>query len=167
MKTKRIVSLSVLLAMAIVLAYVESLIPALPIPGSKLGLANIITLVVLYLYSEKDALTISLLRIFVVGLIRGTIGFPTFWLSLGGGILALVMMIIFKRLKIFNKVSVSIMGSLGHALGQILVAMVVLSTPELAYYFPFIFMIAIPTGIFTGLVAIRLTNLFIDTLQVT
>ncbi len=157
MNTKRLITLSILLSMAIVLSIVESFIPSFTIPGAKLGLANIITIVVLNLYTEKDALLIVVLRIILVGLLRGTIGFPTFFLSLSGGFLAFLMMVTFKRLKVFSSISIGVMGSLGHSIGQIAAAIILLSTPQLVYYLPFIFLIAIPTGIFTGAVAQRFT----------
>ncbi len=157
MNTKRLITLSLFLSMAIVLSIVESFIPSFSIPGAKLGLANIMTLVVLNIYGERDAFLIVILRIVLVGLLRGiTIGF---FLSLSGGIFAFLLMVIFKRLKIFSIVSVSVMGSLGHSVGQIIAAIIILSTPQLVYYFPFIFLIAIPTGVFTGLVAKRFTEI--------
>jgi len=157
MNTKRLITLSILLSMAIVLSIIESLIPSFSIPGAKLGLANIITIVILNIYTEKDAFVVVMLRMILVGLLRGTIGSPIFFLSLSGGLLALLFMIIFKRLKVFSNISIGVMGSLGHSIGQIIAAIVFLSTPELVYYLPFIFLIAIPTGIFTGAVAQRFT----------
>ncbi len=159
MNTKRLVTLGLFLSMSIVLSIVESFIPSFSIPGAKLGLANIMTLVILNLYGEKDAFLIVILRIFLVGLLRGTIGAPAFFLSLSGGFFAYTLMVIFYRLKVFSVVGVSIMGSLGHSLGQILMAMLILSLPQLAYYFPLLFLIAIPTGIFTGLVALKFTDI--------
>ncbi len=159
MNTKRLVTLSLFLSMSIVLSIVESFIPSFAIPGAKLGLANIMTLVILNLYGEKDAFLIIILRIFLVGLLRGTIGAPAFYLSVSGGVLAYLLMILFNRFRVFSVVGVSVMGSLGHSLGQILMAMVILSLPELVYYFPFLFLIAIPTGVFTGLVAKRFTEI--------
>lgn len=159
MNTKRLVTLSLFLSMSIVLSIVESFIPSFAIPGAKLGLANIMTLVILNLYGEKDAFLIVILRIFLVGLLRGTLGAPGFYLSLSGGVLAYLLMILFNKFKVFSVVGVSVMGSLGHSLGQILMAMVILSLPELVFYFPFLFLIAIPTGVFTGLVAKRFTEI--------
>ncbi len=159
METKRLVTLGLFLAMSIVLSIIESFIPAISIPGAKLGLANIMTLVVLTLYGEKDAFLIVILRIFLVGLLRGTIGAPAFYLSLSGGLLAFVMMVIFNKIKMFSIISVSVMGSLGHSLGQIIMAIFLLSVPELVYYFPLLFLIAVPTGIFTGLVAKKFIEL--------
>ena len=76
--------------------------------------------------------------------------------------LAFTMMWTFKRLKVFNVVSVSVMGSLGHALGQIGMAMILLDTPELRYYFPFLFAVAIPTGIFVGMTGKVLSQRLIE-----
>ena len=153
MNTKRLVTLSIFLSISIVLSIVESFLPVIPIVGAKLGLANIMTLVILSLYGEKDAFVVVILRVLLVSILRGTIGNPGFFLSLGGGLAAYLMMVLFLRLKVFNIISVSVMGSLGHSVGQIGVAIIILSTNELVYYFPFLFAIAIPTGIFTGSVA--------------
>ena len=153
MNTKRIVTLSIFLSISIVLSIVESFLPVIPVVGAKLGLANIMTLVILSLYGERDAFVVVILRVILVGFLRGSLLNPGFFLSLGGGLSAYVMMVIFMRLKVFSITSVSVMGSLGHSVGQITVAVIILSTTELVYWFPFLFLIAIPTGLFTGSVA--------------
>ncbi len=153
MNTKRIVTLSIFLSISIVLSIVESFLPVIPIVGAKLGLANIMTLVILTLYGERDAFVVVILRVILVGLLRGSMLNPGFFLSLGGALSAYLMMVIFMRLKVFSITSVSVMGSLGHSVGQITVAVIILSTKELVYWFPFLFLIAIPTGLFTGSVA--------------
>lgn len=154
MNTRRLVTLAIFLTISIVLSLVEAfLIPPLSIPGAKLGLANVITLIILYLYGEKDAFTVLILRIFLVGLLSGSIFNYPFWLSLSGGMVAFTLMVIFKQLKIFNMISISVMGSLGHSLGQIVMAIILLDTTELAFYFPVLFLIAIPTGLFVGFVS--------------
>ncbi len=165
MNTKRIVALSIFLSISIVLSIVESFLPVIPIVGAKLGLANIMTLVILSLYGEKDAFLIVILRVILVGLLRGTLGNPGFFLSLGGGLAAYVMMVLFLKMKIFSIISVSVMGSLGHSVGQIAVAIVILSTKELVYYFPFLFLIAIPTGFFTGSVAKKFIEITKSSIQ--
>jgi len=102
-------TLAILLSMSIVVSIVEGmLIPLLSIsiPGAKLGLANVVTLVIMYHYSEKDAFTILILRIILVGLLRGTIFNYPFFLSLNGGLVAFGLMYLFKHLKAFNMVSV-------------------------------------------------------------
>jgi heptaprenyl diphosphate synthase len=153
MNTRKQTTLAILLSMSIVVSIVEaSLIPLLSIsvPGAKLGLANVVTIVIMYHYSEKDAFTILMLRIILVGVLRGTMFNYPFWLSLSGGLLAFGLMYLFKKLKVFNMVSVSIMGSIGHATGQILMAIILLDTAELGFYLPVLFLISLPTGLFVG-----------------
>ncbi len=166
MNTKRIVTLSIFLSISIVLSIIESFLPVIPIVGAKLGLANIMTLVILSLYGEKDAFVIVILRVILVGILRASLGNPAFFLSLGGGLTAYLMMVIFMRLKVFSIISVSVMGSLGHSVGQIVVAIIILSTNELVYYFPLLFLIAIPTGIFTGSVAKKFIQITKDSIQI-
>jgi heptaprenyl diphosphate synthase len=132
---------------------IEMALPSTQIPGVKLGLANIVTLIVMYTYGEKDAFTLVLIRILLVSLLIGSFLSPTFAMSLTGGMVAFSMMFIAKKTKLFSMVGVSVFGALGHATGQILAAIFFLQTPELIYYWPFIFVLSIPTGLFTGLVA--------------
>lgn len=165
MNTKRLTNLAIFLSVSIVLSYLESFIPSFSVPGAKLGLANIVTLVIMYMYGEKDAFTVLLLRIFLVALIRGSLFAYPFYLSLSGGMLAFALMFTFKRLKIFNLVSISVMGSLGHSLGQIIMVIILLDTKELAFYFPVIFMIAIPTGFFVGFTANKFIGIIKETFE--
>ena len=162
MKTKRITTLAIMLSISIVLSIVESTISvaiAIPIPGVKLGLANIVTLIIMYMYGERDAFTIVLLRIVLVGLLRGNIFSITFYLSFSGGMFAYIMMVIFKNLKVFSPVGVSIMGAFGHSVGQIVMAIFLLKTQELIYYFPLILVLSVITGVLTGLLAQRSLNI--------
>src|SRR5574344_1024195 len=105
MKTKDFTRLSLLLALSVVLNLIESVIPIFNgiIPGLKIGLANIVVLFVLYEYSFKDALYISILRVFLVGILRTGLFSISFYFSLGGAILSTIMMFIFKR---FTKLSI-------------------------------------------------------------
>jgi len=153
MSTRKMTTLAILLSMSIVVSIVEGmLVPLLSIsiPGAKLGLANVVTLVIMYHYSEKDAFTILILRIILVGLLRGTIFNYPFFLSLNGGLVAFGLMYLFKHLKAFNMVSVSIMGSIGHATGQIVTAIFLFATAGIGFYLPILFLISIPTGLFVG-----------------
>lgn len=159
MNTKRLVTLSILLSMSITLNLVEIFfLPPTQIPGVKFGLANIVTLIILYTYGEKDAFTLVILRIFLVALIRGTLFAPTLGLSLFGGIVAYIVMVVIKNMKIFSPISVSVMGSLGHSVGQIAFAIFLLNTANLIYYLPFIIALSIPAGLFTGVVASNFIN---------
>ena len=156
MKTKRLTLLSIMLSISIVLSIVESMIP-LPIvvPGVKIGLANVVTIIIMYLYGDRDAFLILILRIVLVGLLRGSIFNVTFYLSLSGGLAAYAMMYLFKHLKRFNIISISIMGAVGHSIGQIAMAIIIIERKELILYFPYILAISIATGVLTGLVATR------------
>ena len=167
MQTKRLVLLSILLAVSVVLNIVERVaIGGLTgLPMVRLGLANIVILIVLYIYTVKDAFTLLILRIFLVGLFTALFS-PTFWLSLGGGLLAFLLMVIFKKLRVFTVISVSVMGSFGHAVGQILTAIFLLSTQELIAYLPVLIALSIPTGIFTGLISKRLITILENNIAV-
>lgn len=154
MKVQKMALLAVLTAGAIVLGILESFIPSIGIPGVKLGLANILILITLYELGILDALLVDLLRVFMVGLLRGTILSMGFLMSLTGAILSLGIMIIFYILiKKFSIIGVSVIGALFHVFGQILVAMLFLGTPYIVLYLPIISISAIITGIFVGVVA--------------
>lgn len=150
----------ILTAGAIVIGIIESFIPSIGIPGVKLGLANIVILITLYELGIIEALFVDLARVFIVGLLRGTIFTMGFFMSLTGAILSLGIMIIFYLLiKKFSIVGVSVIGAIFHVVGQILVAWLFLSTPYILYYLPVIAISAIVTGVGVGVVA----NLIIKT----
>jgi heptaprenyl diphosphate synthase len=162
MKLKKLIFIAIMISIAIVLSIIESMISVtlFIIPGVKLGLANIITLVILYIYGEKEAFVVSILRIFIVALIYSGLFQPASLMSLAGGIVAYITMILIKHLPKFSIVSVSIGGALMHMVGQILMAIVVLDTPTLIYYLPYMILISIPTGIFTGLIGKKMIDIF-------
>lgn len=146
--------LGVLTAAAIVIAILESFIPSVGIPGVKLGLANIVILVILYELGIVEAIIVNLLRVLVVGLVRGTFLSMGFLMSLSGAVLSLTIMIIFYLLvKKFSIIGVSVIGSIFHVSGQILIAMLYLGTAYIVLYLPIIAISAIITGVFVGIVA--------------
>jgi len=155
MRTKRLTLLAIMLSISIVLSIVESMLPVIPVPGVKLGLANVVTIIIMYKYGETDALTILILRIILVGLLRGNIFSVTFFLSLSGGMTAYLMMVLFKKLKVFSIIGVSIMGAFGHSVGQIVMAIFLIERTELIYYFPYILLLSVLTGVVTGILATR------------
>lgn len=156
----KIAILGVLTAAAIVIGIVESYIPSIGIPGVKLGLANIMILVTLYELGILEAVFVDLLRVVVVGLVRGTIFGMGFFMSLTGAVLSLGIMIVFYLLiKKFSIIGVSVIGALFHVFGQILVAMIYLGTSYVFYYLPVIALSAIVTGVLVGITA----NLIIRT----
>lgn len=154
MKVQKMALLGVLTAGAIVIAILESFIPSIGIPGVKLGLANIVILVILYELGILEAIVVNLLRVLVVGLLRGTFLSMGFLMSLTGAILSLGIMILFYLLiKKFSIVGVSVIGSIFHVAGQILIAMLFLGTAYIFLYLPVIALSAIITGIFVGIMA--------------
>lgn len=155
MRTKRLTTLAIMLAISIVLSIVESMLPVIPGPGVKLGLANVVTLLIMFIYGEKDAFMLLFLRIVLVGLLRGNIFSVTFFLSFSGGMVAYLMMFLFKRMNLFSMVGISIMGSFGHSVGQIAMAIFLIERTELVYYFPYVLILSVATGVITGLIANR------------
>lgn len=156
---KKIALLALLVSLAIVLSIVESFF-SLGIPGVKLGLANVVVLVVLYTFNFWYALGISLLRVFISSLLLGNIFQIGFFMSLSGGLLSLCAMFLMKTIfKKFSMVGVSVVGSIFHVAGQIIIAMIFMETYLILYYFPIIFVSAIITGILTGIIALNLTKL--------
>ena len=154
MKVQKIALLGVLLAATIVIAIAESFIPSFTIPGIKLGFANILILVTLYELGVKEAVFINLVRVLVVSLVRGTFLSMGFFMSLTGAILSLGVMILFCLLiKKFSIIGVSVIGSLFHVTGQILIAMIYMGSVYVVYYLPIIGLAAIITGILVGFIA--------------
>ena len=154
MKVQKMALLGVLTAGAIVIAILESFIPSIGIPGVKLGLANIVILVILYELGIIEAIIVNLLRVIVVGLVRGTFLGMGFFMSLTGAVLSLGIMILFYLLiKKFSIIGVSVIGSVFHVTGQILIAMLYLGTTYIVLYLPIIAISAIITGVFVGIIA--------------
>ena len=154
MKVQKMALLGVLTAGAIVIAILESFIPSIGIPGVKLGLANIVILVILYELGIVEAIIVNLLRVIVVGLVRGAFLGMGFLMSLTGAVLSLGIMILFYLLiKKFSIIGVSVIGSIFHVTGQILIAMLYLGTAYIVLYLPVIAISAIITGVFVGIIA--------------
>ena len=159
MKVQKMALLGVLTAAAIVIAILESFIPSVGIPGVKMGLANIVILIILYELGIWEAATVNLLRVLVVSLVRGTFLSMGFLMSLTGCIFSLGIMILFYLLiKKFSIIGVSVIGSLFHVTGQIIIAMFFLGTAYIFLYLPVIALSAIITGVFVGIVAKLIIN---------
>ena len=153
MKVQKMALLGILTAAAIVIAILESFIPSIGIPGVKLGLANIVILIILYELGVVEAVIVNVLRVIVVGLVRGTFLSMGFLMSLTGCALSLGIMIVFYVLiKKFSIIGVSVIGSVFHVTGQILIAMIFLGTAYIVLYLPIIAISAIITGVFVGIV---------------
>ena len=150
-RTQKLALLGLFTAIAMVLAWVEVLLPPLftAVPGIKLGLPNIVIIFVLYRMGVKEAAAVSLVRMVAVALLFGN---PmTFAYSLAGGALSLAAMAILRRLDFFSIIGVSVAGGVLHNVGQILLAMFVLRTAELGYYMVILAVTGTVAGIFIGL----------------
>lgn len=149
--TKKIALLGLCTAVALVLAYVEVLLPPLfnAIPGIKIGLPNIIIVFVLYRFGFKEAAAVSLVRMIAVTFLFGNLMALIY--SLAGAFLSMVVMVILKKMKFLSVVGVSVAGAVFHNVGQILAAMLLLGTTELGYYLIVLTVTGTVSGIFVGL----------------
>ena len=145
--TKNIALCGVLTALAMIFSYIESIIPVpIPVPGIKLGVANIAVITILYALGVKEAVIINLLRIILTALLFGNLN--SFLFSISGAILSMVIMIIMKKLDFFSYVGVSVCGGVMHNVGQIIAAVFIMGSEAIAYYLP----VLIVSGVFTGVV---------------
>ena len=152
MKTKDVALYGILLVLALMLSYVEALLPlSFTIPGIKLGLPNIVVLFVLYRLGFKSACTVSLLRVALSSLLFGNVMSLAY--SLAGAVLSLAVMGLLKKCGKFSHAGVSVAGGVAHNAGQILVAMALLETAEIGYYLPVLCVTGTVAGIFVGLTA--------------
>lgn len=154
-KTKDTARFGMLIAVAMVLSYAEAQIPAFfAVPGMKLGLTNLVVLVVLYLMGESSAVLINVIRIFLVSVLFGS--GMSFAYSLAGGLLSGAVMILLKKTGKFSIIAVSIAGGIAHNVGQILVAMAVLETSALAWYLLILWFTGLASGMLIGFVGAML-----------
>lgn len=152
LSTKQLVTISALVAVAMILSYVESMIPAfVAVPGVKVGLSNIATVFALYALGWPYAIGISVVRVFLSSLLFGN--FVGMIYSLSGAALALVSMILLKKLDVFSTVGISVVGGVCHNIGQIIAACIVMETAAIAVYIiPLLFSGTI-AGVVIGLIA--------------
>ena len=141
-----------LTAAAMILSYVESLIPFFPgVPGIKLGLPNLVTVWLLWLGTAGEALAVSVMRILLTGFLFGNLYSILF--SLAGGLLSLAAMAVLRRLEGFSIYGVSILGGVCHNMGQLLVAVLVVETYRLAWYLPALLVSGVVTGAVIGVIS--------------
>jgi heptaprenyl diphosphate synthase len=152
--TRDITQLGVLLAAAIALRLVEMASGyLLPIPGFRLGLANCVTIIVLYLYGTKRGALFLATRILITGLLFTGLFTPGFLIGLGGAVLSFLAMDAAIRGNWFSAVGVGVLGAFTHNCGQLIVAMFLMRTTAIITYLPVLIAIGIPTGLFTGTLA--------------
>ena len=152
MHGRKVAIFGVFTALALIFSYVELLIPInFGIPGAKLGLANLMTVLVLYKMGIKEALALSVTRIILSGFMFGNL-FGILY-SLSGGLLSFLVMVLLKKSDRFSVAGVSIGGGTAHNIGQLLVAMVVVQTYQVGYYLTVLLVAGEVTGLLIGLVA--------------
>lgn len=150
-KTRKMVLLSILISQALVLHVIERAIPVpIPVPGVKLGLANIISLFTIIIFGYRDTIIVVLLRTFLGSLFGG--GLSSFLYSLVGGLLSASVMafMYYKYKEIFSIPTISTVGAVFHNIGQIGVASIVISNAYLFYYLPVLLISGVVTGIMIG-----------------
>lgn len=142
----------VLTALALIFSYIETLIPIqFGVPGIKLGLANLIIVIVLYKTDWREALLLSVVRIIIAGFIFGNLFSIVY--SLAGGVLSLAVMALLKRKDRFSVGGISMAGGVCHNIGQLIVAMIVVETYQVGYYLPVLLIAGLITGAVIGAVA--------------
>ena len=153
--TRRLAFGAMFTALALIFSYVEFLIPLpVPVPGIKLGLANLVIIIAIYRMGFKYAFTINCVRIIASGLLfSGVFGMLY---SFAGGILSLVVMYILYRTKLFSMVGVSMAGGVMHNLGQLLTACLIVSNIRLMSYFAVLLVSGLISGILIGIVAYQI-----------
>jgi heptaprenyl diphosphate synthase len=150
--TKKIALLGVLTSVALVLSYLEAMLPPISTaaPGIKMGLPNIIVILLLYKFGLKEALMVSGIRVFIVALLFGNV--MTLAYSVAGAVLSLALMTLFKKLNLFSIIGVSIIGGISHNLGQILVAIFLFDTIQIGYYMIILAITGTIAGVVIGII---------------
>jgi len=148
--TKKLAALAVTVALAMVLSFLESRIPAfVAIPGIKVGLANIAVIFTMYKFGERDAAIVSVIRVLLVSLLFGSV--VSLWYSLAGAVLSFTVMTLLKRLTPLATVTVSVIGGITHNIAQVCVASLLLATDVVIYYLPFLLLSGTVAGVAVGI----------------
>lgn len=151
-RNKKLANMAMLVALAMIFSYVESLIPInFGVPGMKLGVANLVTVTGLYFLEIPEVLAVSVLRVLLTGFLFGN-GMSIIY-SLAGAVVSLLAMVLVKKMDGIFIVGVSITGGVFHNIGQILVAMAVVENLKLIYYLPVLLVAGTVTGFVIGIVA--------------
>ena len=151
-RTRRVALCGLLIAMMLVLGFVESRIPInAGIPGIKLGLSNGVLIFAVYMLDLPTAWMLMALKVVLSGLLFG--GFNTIMYALTGGVLSMIAMSFLSRVKGMHPVTVSMAGGVAHNVGQVALAMMILQTPQLLYYMAVLMLVGLACGALTGIVA--------------
>ena len=148
----RVAYFGVFTALALMFSYIETMIPIeFGVPGIKLGFANIMIVIMLYKSSAKEALLLSIVRIMLSGFLFGNLSSILY--SIAGGVLSLEIMTLLKKQGGFSVIGVSVAGGVSHNVGQLIVAMLVVETYQVGYYFPVLLVAGGLTGLGIGVVS--------------
>ena len=148
---KRTSLCGLLTAMMLVLGFIESMIPvAAGIPGIKLGLSNGVLMFALYMLDAPTAFVLMIVKVVLSGLMFG--GVSAMLYAMAGGVLSMITMILLKKLK-FHILVVSMFGAVMHNVGQVLMAILIVNTPQLVYYMAVLMLVGLGTGAVTGIAA--------------
>lgn len=152
MNYKKTSMYGMLIALALIMSYIESILPLhMGIPGAKIGLPNIVIVIALYKSGEKSACIISVIRIILVGFLFGNVFGIVY--SIMGAVFSLGVMIFLKRKTDFSVYGISMAGGIMHNAGQLVAALIVMETKELIYYLPVLTVVGTITGILIGIVS--------------
>ena len=159
MKTKKVAMLGLTIALAMIMSYIEALVPlSFAVPGIKMGLAIIVIIFVLYKIGTKEAILVSLIRVILVSLLFSNVMAMAY--SIAGAVLSLSVMWVLKKTDKFSFVGVSIAGGIMHNVGQIIMAVILLGTEQIALYLPVLIITGTATGVVIGIVSGLVINRF-------
>ena len=151
-RNKKIANMAMLVVLAMIFSYVESLIPInFGVPGMKLGIANLVTVTGIYFLALPEILLVVVMRVLLIGFMFGN-GMSIIY-SLAGGILSVLVMTLLKKTKGFSEVGVSIAGGIAHNIGQLIVAAIVVENKKLVYYLPALLIAGTITGCLIGMLS--------------
>jgi heptaprenyl diphosphate synthase len=149
---KNMMIITMLMAMSIVFHLIEPVLP-IPVPGVKLGLANILGLIALMLFGIKTMYAVNLSRVLIASLLRGILFGTGFWVSLSGVLISSTFVALLYRTNKFSVVGLSIAAAAFHNVGQVLMIMLIYSSVFMIYWMPPLIWLSIPTGLLTGILA--------------
>ena len=159
MKTKKVAMLGLTIALAMIMSYIEVLVPlSFAVPGIKMGLANIVIIFVLYKIGTKEAVLVSLIRVILVSLLFSNVMAMAY--SIAGAVLSLGVMWLLEKTDKFSVIGVSVAGGIMHNVGQIIMAVILLGTKQIALYLPVLLITGTATGIVIGIVSGLVINRF-------
>lgn len=156
--SKKVAYYGIFASLAILMGYVEAVIP-MPLPtGIKLGLSNVVVLLAMYIMDEKTAFSVSIIRVLVSALLfRGFLGL---WYSLSGAILSFIVMAIAKKTNKLSTIGISVLGGIFHNIGQIIVACILIGRMAVVYLLPILMVSGVVTGIIIGVIVGRCNAYF-------